>query len=182
MTAATTSSTVVTNTLLAGTGAAGSYNTLGQSGDCKNRSCVGTVELATTRIDDVGDVTLLFPVKGNERLTSLVIFNDDMDSHSTPTLAVDVGIYKNPSAAGTSATVVDADGYASAITTLQAANTSGVEVAFEARDINTLGQDVAADGGESSHSALRYVGITVTTAAATAVAGTLSWRATVLEA
>lgn len=178
MTASKVSSAVITNRKANPP----TYNAIGAAGDAKVRCVVGTVEVATTSIDEVGDVVLLAPVRGNERVISLVIFNDDLDSNATPTLAVDVGIYKDVSDDGTAATVVDADAYASAVTTLQAANTAGVEVAHEARNVDKIGQTVAADGGESAHNAERFVGITVTTEAATAAAGTLSWRMLVAEA
>ncbi len=64
--------------------------------------------------------------------------------------SADVGIYKQD------LSVVDADAYASAITTLRSANTTGVEVAFEARDINKCGQKVWQDAGLSSDSGLTY--------------------------
>lgn len=178
MTASTVSSSVITNRKATPP----TYNSLGASGDAKVRCSVGSVAVATTSIDEQDDVVLLFPIKQNERLISLVIFNDDLDSNCTPALAADVGLYKDVSSDGTSATVVDQDAYASAITTLQAANTTGVEVAFEARNITGMGQTVATDGGESDGSNERQVGITVTTAAGTAAAGDISWRALIASA
>lgn len=156
-------------------------NAIGAESSGKVRVIQGSMEVATTSIDEIGDVVLMFPVQGNERIVSLKIFNDDMDSNGSPALAADVGLYKDVNAAGTAATVVDADAYASAITTLQAANAVGVEVMCEARDIANIGRTVAADGGESAHCNPRYVGLTITAAAATAVAGTLSWVALVVE-
>jgi hypothetical protein len=56
--------------------------------------------------------------------------------------------------------VVDADAYASAITDLRGAVTVGTEVAFEARNINKMGQKVWQDAGLTSDPALTYfVGI-----------------------
>lgn len=178
MTASTVSSSIVTNRKATPP----TYNNLGAAGDCKVRCSVGTVAVATTSIDETGDIVVLFPIRQNESLISLVLFNDDLDSSCSPALAADVGLYKNVSADGTSATVVDADAYSSAITTLQAANTTGVEVAFEARNINTMGQTVADDGAESAGSAERFVALTVTTGAATAAAGDISWRALIATA
>lgn len=179
MTASTVSSTAIINKLAVSSVAAVTYSALGNESDARTKTITGTIELATTSIDETGDIALLFPVQGNHRLVSLVIFNDDMDSNGTPTLAADVGLYKDPNAAGTSATAVSATAYATAITTLQSANTTGVEIAFEARNIDKMGQTVAVDGGESEHSKVRYVGLTITTTAATPVAGTLTWRAIV---
>lgn len=181
MTATTVSSGVITNALTNTT--AVTYNALGSRGDARAKVVTGTMEVATTSIDETGDIVLLFPCKGTDRLTSLVLFNDDLDVHATPTLAVDVGIYKDVNVAGTSATVVDADALGSAITTLQAANTTGVEVRFEAADINGINKAVWELGGESAATAAtRYIGLTVTTGGATATAGTLSWRATLVSA
>jgi hypothetical protein len=69
--------------------------------------------------------------------SSIKLFNDDLDSGSTST--TDVGLYSTAIAA------VDDDAYASAITDLRGAVTVGTEVAFEARNINTLGQRVWED-------------------------------------
>jgi hypothetical protein len=56
--------------------------------------------------------------------------------------------------------VVDADAYASAITDLRGAVNTGTEAAFEARDINKMGQKVWQDAGLTSDPALTYfVGI-----------------------
>jgi hypothetical protein len=68
---------------------------------------------------------MLAPVPTNASITSIKLFNDDLDSGTTNTC--DVGIYN------TDAVAVDDDAYASAITDLRAAVTTGTEVAFEAR-------------------------------------------------
>jgi hypothetical protein len=111
------------------------------------RVAAGTIALA---VADLGanDTVMLAPIPSNASITSIKIFNDDLDSSTTHT--ADVGIYKQD------LSVVDADAYASAITTLRSANTTGVEVAFEARDINKCGQKVWQDAGLSSDSGLTY--------------------------
>ena len=111
------------------------------------RVATGTIALA---VADLGanDTVMLAPIPSNASITSIKIFNDDLDSSTTNT--ADVGIYKQD------LSVVDADAYASAITTLRSANTTGVEVAFEARDINKCGQKVWQDAGLSSDSGLTY--------------------------
>ena len=160
-------------------------NDIAASGKARSRTIAGTMELATTSIDDVGDVILVAAVRGNERIVSIKLSVDDLDTNATATLAFDVGIYKDMGADGTSATVVDADAYASAVlhdTIIKSGTSNGVEIAFEARDIAKMGQSVALDGAaltaESAlgeHSLVRYIGLTVTAVAATAAAGTLSW-------
>ena len=115
------------------------------------RIAQGTVALAA---GDLGanDTVMLAPIPSNASITSIKLFNDDLDSGTTNT--ADVGIYKQD------LTVVDADAYASAITDLRGAVKTGTEVAFEARDINKMGQKVWQDAGLSSDPALTYfVGI-----------------------
>ena len=115
------------------------------------RIAQGTVALAS---GDLGanDTVMLAPIPSNASITSIKLFNDDLDSGSTNT--ADVGLYT------TALAVVDADAYASVITSLRSAVTTGTEVAFEARDINKMGQKVWQDAGLSSDPALTYfVGI-----------------------
>ena len=115
------------------------------------RIAQGTVALAS---GDLGanDTVMLAPIPSNASITSIKLFNDALDSGTTNT--ADVGLYT------TALAVVDADAYASAITDLRAAVKTGTEVAFEARDINKMGQKVWQDAGLSSDPALTYfVGI-----------------------
>ena len=124
------------------------------------RIAQGTVALAS---GDLGanDTVMLAPIPSNASITSIKLFNDDLDSGSTNT--ADVGLYT------TALAVVDADAYASAITDLRAAVKTGTEVAFEARDINKMGQKVWQDAGLSSDPALTYfVGISFPAAGDTA--------------
>ena len=177
MAASTVSSSVITNLLASPTGDLRN----GEMGNDRVRTISGTMAVATTSIDETADVILMFPISASEVILSLKLFCDDLDAHVCPTLAVDVGLYKDVTVAGTGATEVDVDAYASAITDLQAAVTVGVEVAFEARNINVIGQTVAVDGGETIEDvgdAVRYVGLKVTTVSATPAAGDISWIAT----
>ena len=115
------------------------------------RIAQGTIALA---VGDIGanDTVMLAPIPSNASIASIKIFNDDLDSSTV--ITADVGLYKQD------LTVVDADAYASAITDLRAAVKTGTEVAFEARDINKMGQKVWQDAGLSSDPALTYfVGI-----------------------
>ena len=105
------------------------------------RVAQGTIALAAGDLSAT-DTVMLAPVPTNASITSIKLFNDDLDSGSTNTC--DVGIYN------TDAVAVDDDAYASAITDLRAAVTTGTEVAFEARDINAMGQQVWEDAGASS--------------------------------
>jgi sulfate adenylyltransferase subunit 1 (EFTu-like GTPase family) len=115
------------------------------------RVAQGTIALAAGDLSAT-DTVMLAPIPSNASISSIKIFNDDLDSATT--ITADVGLYKQD------LSVVDADAYASAITDLRAAVTVGTEVAFEARDINKMGQKVWQDAGLSSDPALTYfVGI-----------------------
>jgi len=115
------------------------------------RVAQGTIALAAGDLS-ANDTVMLAPIPSNASITSIKLFNDDLDSGTTNT--ADVGIYKQD------LSVVDADAYASAITDLRGAVKTGTEVAFEARDINKLGQKVWQDAGLSSDPALTFfVGI-----------------------
>ncbi len=112
------------------------------------RVAQGTIALAAGDLSAT-DTVMLAPIPSNASITSIKLFNDDLDSSTV--ITADVGLYKQD------LSVVDADAYASAITTLRSANTTGVEVAFEARDINKCGQKVWQDAGLSSDSDLFYL-------------------------
>ena len=115
------------------------------------RVATGTIALAAGDLS-AEDTVMLAPIPSNASITSIKLFNDDLDSATTNT--ADVGLYN------TDLSVVDADAYASAITDLRGAVKTGTEVAFEARDINKMGQKVWQDAGLSSDPALTYfVGI-----------------------
>lgn len=124
------------------------------------RVATGTIALAAGDLS-ANDTVMLAPIPSNASITSIKLFNDDLDSGTT--LTTDVGIYT------TALAVVDADAYASAITDLRGAVKTGTEVAFEARDINKMGQKVWQDAGLTSDPALTYfVGISFPAAGDTA--------------
>ena len=145
-------------------------------------SNMGTIKgfvTTATGDQDSADIIHLCVLPWNAKIHSIVIYNDDLDVNATPTFAVDVGIYKM-NAAGTK-TAVDVDAYASAITTLQAANTVGVNVAFEARDIIKIGQTVIEDAGLTaapSDGQVALLSMTVTTVSATPTAGDIAFTVT----
>ena len=129
----------------------------------------GTLALGTGDIDD-NDIIHLAKIPSSASIVSIKLFNDDLDSNGTPTLAANVGLYDKDGV------VVDEDAYASAITTLQAANTAGVEVAFEARNINAINNEIWEDGGQTADPKEGYhVSVTIANGAATAAAGDLSF-------
>jgi hypothetical protein len=103
----------------------------------------GTIALASGDLS-ASDTVMLAPIPTNASVISIKLFNDDLDSGSTNTC--DVGLWT----ADGEVTAVDDDCYASAITDLRAAVTTGTEVAFEARNVNLMGQRVWEDAGQSS--------------------------------
>ncbi len=130
------------------------------------RTIQGTVALATTDLE-AGDIVMLAPIPTNASVLSIKLFNDDLDSGTTNTC--DVGLYT------TAGVAVDDDCYASAITDLRGAVTTGTEVAFEARDINKCGQRVFEDAGQSTDPSTYYY-IALTFDAAGNSAGDLSFQ------
>lgn len=137
----------------------------------KVRQYIATIEAATTSLDETGDIIKMVRIPSNLRITRCDIFNDDLDSGGTPALAADVGFYRADTGA-----VVDADGLASAITTLQAANTAGVNVANEAQDIANIGKQAweYCSGVSEDPKVPLDIAITVTTAGQTPAAGTIT--------
>lgn len=108
------------------------------------RVASGNIALASGDLS-AGDTVMLAPVPTNASVLSIVLRNDDLDSSTT--ITCDVGLYS----ADGEVTAIDDDCYASAITDLRAAvGGAGTEVAYEARNINTVGQRVFEDGGQST--------------------------------
>lgn len=144
-----------------------------------------TIEAATTSLDETGDIILTaIMLPSNAIVHSLRLYNDDLDSGGTSG-AVDIGLYNGAdkfvdgSTAYAAYGVVDVDAFASAVTTLTAANTAGTEIGHEsnsaAGDLANIGKRLwDASGLAADPQKLFVVGITVTTAMTTPVAGTIS--------
>ena len=132
------------------------------------RVASGTIAAGTGDIDN-DDVLMMVQIPSNAKVLSIKLFNDDLDSNGSPTLTTNVGLYYDDG------NVLDEDCYATAITTLQAANTAGVEVAFEARNINAVSNFAWEDGGLSSDpGGVLRIALTISNVAATAAAGDVS--------
>ena len=143
-------------------------------GNLKTR--IDRIAVATTSIDEVNDVILLVALPSHAILTSIVLFNDDLDSGSA--LAADLrvfysGLGGNQAKNGnTSGTLISSSSIATAITTLQAANTTGVEILFEANDIVNIGKQLWEVAGLTEDcGGYLYLGLRITTVAGTPVAG-----------
>lgn len=139
---------------------------------------IAGISAATTSIDETADVILLCPVPAGSIIDGVYIKNDDLDSNGTPTLAADVGLYYSGIGGtqefdgNTSGTEIDVDAFGSAVTTLQAANVTWTEVTNEAGDITNYNKEAWEVGGLSTNpGGFFYVGLKITTAAATAAAG-----------
>lgn len=154
------------------------------------RVVADTIEAATTSLDETGDVILLCPINSSDTLHDLIIYNDDLDTGGTSG-AVDIGLYNGPVAfTDTDASrtkkaafaVIDVDAFASAVTTLTAANTAGTRVRYESNsnsgDLANMQKPVwEAAGLDSDPNKVFLIGVTVTTAMTTPAAGTLSLKA-----
>ena len=109
------------------------------------RVAIGTIALAAGDLS-ASDTVMLAPIPSNAAIVTIKLFNDDLDSGTTNTC--DVGVYSESD--GTF-TALDDDAYASAITDLRGAvGGVGTDVTYEARNINTTGQRVWEDAGQSS--------------------------------
>lgn len=142
----------------------------------KVRVAKATIAAGTGDLD-ADDVIHMVQIPMHASILSIKVFNDDLDSNGTPALTVDCGLYyggdNGPSISA--GTVIDFDCYATDSTCLQAANTTGTELAFEARNITAVGNEVWEDGGLSSNpGGSAYVSLTIGTVAATQAAGDIT--------
>lgn len=126
------------------------------------RSKAFTVEV--TNGDSIASTFRLCEVPSNARINSIRLFCDAITS-----AAADVGLYQTTVNGGA---VVDADAYASA-QSIAAASVVGIEVMFEARDIDKIANRVWQDAGLSTDPFRDFDIVATLTAAATA-SGTLS--------
>lgn len=144
------------------------------------KTSIDHVAVATTSIDEIGDIILCGIVNSDDVIIDISILNDDLDSNASPLLAQDVGLYYSGIGGtqlrdkNTSGTVISANCIGTAITTLQGANVTPVSVRFEAANITTITQKAWELGGLTSDpGGLFYIGLKATAAAATAAAGDL---------
>jgi hypothetical protein len=134
------------------------------------RVACGTQAMASGDLS-AGDTLMMCMVPTNATVLSIKLFNDDLDSGTT--LTVNIGLYT----ADGDVTAKDVDCYASADTTARAAVTAGTELAYEARNINLMGQKVYQDAGDSTDPGGYYF-IGFESDAAGDTAGDVSWIVT----
>lgn len=144
------------------------------------KGAAATVEVAATSLNEPDDRVMILSIPSNARLVDLIVFNDDLDSDGTPALTMDIGLFygggqRVSGVVKAAGDVIDDDALATVITTMQAANTAGVRVLFEAQDIANVGKPLWEMGGLSSDPGGNIlIGTSVGTAAATAAAGTVT--------
>lgn len=112
----------------------------------RQRAIVDTVSVAAA--DDDTSVYRFARVHSSWCIPSIILFFDGI----TGGTSFDVGLYQIAENGGA---VVDADAYGSAIN-LSSANTTGLQVAFEARDIIKIQNRVWQDAGLSADPNLYY--------------------------
>ena len=142
-----------------------------------------TIAAGTGDIDD-NDIIMMAEIPSNAKIKSIKLYNDDLDSNGSPALVTDVGIYNGnvkfndtdgSATAYAAEGVIDRDCYGTLMTTLQAANTAGVEVRYETLGIETVGNFMWEDAGLTSDPGKNLrIALTIETAAATAAAGDIS--------
>jgi hypothetical protein len=123
----------------------------------------GTFEIANPQ--NIGSVFRFCQVPTNATINSIRLFCDAITS-----AAADVGLYRSTENGGA---VVDVDAYASA-QTIATANVVGIEVAFEARNIDKIENLVWQDAGLTADPG-GVLDIAATLTAASTAAGTLSF-------
>ena len=121
------------------------------SGGGKLRVFMDTIAAGTGDLDN-NDIIVMAQVPSNAKLTSIRIYNDDLDGATSATF--NVGLYNGPQAytiSGTTtdaAAVIDEDCYVTESTQFQAAvTTAPVELLAEVRNINAIANFVWEDGG-----------------------------------
>lgn len=135
----------------------------------------GVVTVTTAMIDNADDNIFIVRLPSQAVPISVKMFNTDLDSNGSPALAANVGLWYGTGA--NAGTVIDADAFASAVTSLQAAVTSGTELMHEdvtPNPITDRGQTLWELGGLTSDPRCMIdIGLDISTAAATAATGTI---------
>ena len=149
------------------------------SGGGKMRVFMDTIAAGTGDLDN-NDIIVMAQVPSNAKLTSIRVYNDDLDSGSSA--AFNVGLYNGPQPyiiSGTTtaaAAVIDEDCYVTASTQFQAAvTTAPVELLADVRNINAIANFVWEDGGLGQDPGVPLrIAITMSATPGTAVAGDIT--------
>jgi len=142
----------------------------------RDKILVDKIELATTSMDDVGDIILMAPIASNAKIIRLGVMNDALAASG---LAYNIGLYysgiggdqaKNGK---TSGTVIDADNIGTAVA-FSTARVVLQDVRFEADDIVNFDKEMWEVAGLTSDPGGHfYIGLTCSTVATTPAAGSL---------
>lgn len=134
------------------------------------------IVVATTSVDEIDDIILFGPVPSNAVIKDIEVVNDVLDSDGV--LAFDIGLYYSGIGGEqfnfdkSSGTEILDNCIGTAVTTLGAANTAWASVRFEAANITSFIQPAWELAGLSADpGGLFWIGLKVTTAATTPVAG-----------
>ena len=151
------------------------------SGGGKLRVFMDTIAAGTGDLDN-DDIIVLAQVPSNAKLTSIRIYNDDLDGATSAEF--NVGLYNGPQAYTISGTttdaeaVIDEDCYATDSDAFQAATTvtTGTEEFLtEARNINAIANFVWEDGGLSEDPKVPLrIAITMSATPGSAAAGDIT--------
>lgn len=158
MAVANTKSTIVTN-------ADAAVQTLTQSALSQGKLYSGVATLEVAAADDDNSVYRFFRVHSSWRIHRIWLLCDAI----TGGTAYHVGLHQIASAGGAAAA---ASAYASSVD-ISTAKVAAADVAFEARNIDTIGQQVWQDAGASADTD-RWYDLTMTGATAGTAAGTIS--------
>lgn len=146
---------------------------------------IDQVAIVSADIDTAGDIILLAPVPSNAVIIDIELVCDDIDASGVPTLSHDVGLYysgiggSQTEDGNVSGTVIDADAFASAVTTLQAKVTTWTSVRFESATANIINLDKEAwelGGLTADPGGLLYIGMTMISGAGTPAAGDIGMK------
>lgn len=159
--------TTLKTTLISNREATPNVQTPSRLNGARKRSIITTLETLTTH--DTADIYVICAVESHWAITSIKVYQDALTA-----MAADVGIYT----AASTPVVVDVDAYASAVD-FSGASLVGLEVAFEARDVANLGQQVWSDVATAASltadpKTTYYLALTLTGDVATA--GTMSFQ------
>ena len=147
------------------------------SGGGKLRVFMDTIAAGTGDLDN-NDIIVLAQIPSNAKLTSIRIYNDDLNSGSG---TFNVGLYNGPQAytiSGTTtdaAAVIDEDCYVTLSTQFQGAVTAPAELLAETRNVNAIANFIWEDGGLSEDPKVPLrIAITMSATPGTAVAGDIT--------
>jgi hypothetical protein len=136
--------------------------------NCEGKLRIQTGTFETTTSLDTGDIVALCKVPASASVKSIKLYLDALTSG-----AVDVGLYTGPNSSNL--TVADVDAYAAAVAIGGGADTSGLEVAYEARSVANINKRVYEDCSDTLGDFGEYwICMTVTTDLG--AAGTVSYR------